>query len=580
MENSLAQILNENSKRILVEETALLQEIEKIPGLQANLIAPLHSALSHIDELFLLVIVGEVKSGKSSFINALFGKKICKEGVTPVTDKINVLCYGENDQIREVSPFLLEHNYPFELLKNLHVIDTPGTNSLVREHQEITEKFIPHSDLVIFLTSIDRPFTESERRLLEFIKDEWGKKIIFVLNKIDIKESQEVEEVLQYIRSNCQSLLNFDPLIFCVSAKSAYEGKTKDNQELLQKSQFQPLEQYLFQTLSQEERIKLKFSGPLFIANKALDGHAKNLQKLLDMSNLDIEVIHEMTQIVQYEERIIRQNYQNDISTTHSRSAALRDWGTEFLENQLNITSISCFWQKAGRPNEESLKMWQQLLTELQARIWEKLGHSVEAIRTQIVKVITSKFHNAECSQSSDISQSIVTPENHKMQFNQAVQTLRGLVEPGTILLPLELLAKQHRQQGFAGIAGGLGVFLIGLLLGGMANSILLQWLAIIGLAGGAFWAWQQKQHAIRKWNHLSTEKIKQIQNALTESAVKYIEAILPKFQEIISTRQNFILAEQTKLADQKKALEIYRAKISALDTKIKQMGSKPNATT
>ena len=51
--------------------------------------------LNHIEELFLLVVVGEVKSGKSSFINALFGEKICKEGVTPVTDKINIIKFGE-----------------------------------------------------------------------------------------------------------------------------------------------------------------------------------------------------------------------------------------------------------------------------------------------------------------------------------------------------------------------------------------------------------------------------------------------------------------------------------------------------
>lgn len=570
MENSLSQILTDSNKNIIAEETALLQEIEKISGLQANLTAQLHDALAHIEELFLLVIVGEVKSGKSSFINALFGKKICKEGVTPVTDKINVLCYGANDQVREVTPFLLEHNYPFELLKNLHVIDTPGTNSLVREHQEITEKFIPRSDLVIFLTSIDRPFTESERRLLEFIKDEWGKKVIFVLNKIDIKESHEVSEVLEYIRVNCKDLLNFEPLIFCVSAKMAYDGKTKDSPELLEQSKFPEMEKYLFQTLSHEERLKLKLSGPLFIANKALDGHAKNLQKRREMLNLDQEVISEMNRILQYEERIARQNYQSELTMTKSRGAELQNWGHEFLEAQLGLQQMAIFWQKTALPSEGSLKMWQQLLGEIQVRTWDKLGHSIELMRTQLLNIIKSKFQHTECSKTNDLEQTIITPEAHKAQSIQVAQSLRNQSDLTVMLQPLHILANQHRHQGLVGIGAGVGMLLLGLLIGGWSESILLQWLAIFGLAGGLGWAWQQKQKAIRQWTFIANDKMEKIQTLLSESAAHYIEAALPKFQQLMANRQNLLQTAQDKLTEDTKILEEYRARLAALDAKIK----------
>ena len=74
---------------------------------------------------------------------------------------------------------------PVELLRDLHIVDTPGTNAIDREHERLTIDFVPRADLVLFVTSADRPFTETERVFLETIRD-WGKKIVIVVNKVDI----------------------------------------------------------------------------------------------------------------------------------------------------------------------------------------------------------------------------------------------------------------------------------------------------------------------------------------------------------------------------------------------------------
>ena len=74
------------------------------------------------------------------------------------------------------------------LLRDIHIVDTPGTNAIMREHERITAEFVPRSDLVLFVTSADRPFTETERAFLEQIRG-WGKKVVVVINKIDILES-------------------------------------------------------------------------------------------------------------------------------------------------------------------------------------------------------------------------------------------------------------------------------------------------------------------------------------------------------------------------------------------------------
>jgi GTPase Era involved in 16S rRNA processing len=133
------------------------------------------------------VVVGEFNAGKSAFINALVGERILGEGVTPTTSGIHLLRYG--DQIsNELSPAAIRVvTAPLDLLRDVHIVDTPGTNAIVREHERLTNDFVPRSDLVLFITSSDRPFTETERQFLETIRN-WGKKIVLILNEVDIFE--------------------------------------------------------------------------------------------------------------------------------------------------------------------------------------------------------------------------------------------------------------------------------------------------------------------------------------------------------------------------------------------------------
>jgi predicted GTPase len=123
--------------------------------------AALAASILQLEELFLLVIVGEFNAGKSAFINALIGQRVLPEGVTPTTDRINVLQYGDTVGAHTDRRGLHVVTAPIPLLRDLHIVDTPGTNAIQREHERLTTDFVPRSDLVLFLTSADRPFTES-----------------------------------------------------------------------------------------------------------------------------------------------------------------------------------------------------------------------------------------------------------------------------------------------------------------------------------------------------------------------------------------------------------------------------------
>ena len=149
-------------------------------------------SIRQLDELFLLVVVGEFNAGKSAFINALLGQRVLEEGVTPTTTP-HPRCSSTGPSVAHAVADAASVDVitaPVELLRDIHIVDTPGTNAILREHEAITREFVPRSDLVLFVTSADRPFTESERAFLEAIRD-WGKKIVVVINKIDILETAE-----------------------------------------------------------------------------------------------------------------------------------------------------------------------------------------------------------------------------------------------------------------------------------------------------------------------------------------------------------------------------------------------------
>ena len=204
--------------------------------------------LATLEDLFTVVIVGEFNAGKSSLINALFGMKLRVEGPIPVDDRISLLRYGDTQSQKQISDFVLEQFYPVEFLRNITLVDTPGTNSIVARHQEITEDYIPRADLVLFVTSIDRPLSESERKFLEYIR-EWGKKVVFVLNKVDTKEEAEITQVLDYLKANIRGIFGFDPVIYPVSAKT--------------RQGFDALENYIFKVLSEKERVRIKLQAPI-----------------------------------------------------------------------------------------------------------------------------------------------------------------------------------------------------------------------------------------------------------------------------------------------------------------------------
>src|SRR5919202_841211 len=264
---ALADLARERDQALLADERAALGALrEALVAAEATAddLTVLRQAEADLDTLFLLVVIGEFNAGKSAFINALLGEPVLEEGVTPTTAAITLVRYGDVPAERRQDG-VVERDYPDPLLRTLAIVDTPGTNAVLREHEALTDRFVPRADLVLFVTSADRPFSESERAFMERIRN-WGKKLVLVLNKADLLAGpDEVAAQVAFVREQARRLLGLEPEVFPVSARQALAAKLQGTGNA---DQWQRLEGYLRETLDDRERLRLKLASPLGVADR------------------------------------------------------------------------------------------------------------------------------------------------------------------------------------------------------------------------------------------------------------------------------------------------------------------------
>jgi small GTP-binding protein len=332
--------IRDHEREILL---ALIEAVEPL-GPESADVSALRQAEADLEELFLLVVVGEFNAGKSAFINALLGEEVLPEGVTPTTASINLLRYGAQVSESQTADFVTERTYPAPFLRDISIVDTPGTNAIIRQHEALTRTFVPRSDLVLFITSADRPFTESERSFMEAIR-EWGKKIVLVLNKVDLLASQEeLDRVLHFIEEHSVALLGHKPEIFPVSARLAKKARASDSfserDALLRASRFDELEKFIFGTLDEAGRVRLKLLTPLGIAGRVADKYKQVADNRLAVLAEDFRTVENIEAQLRVYEADMQREFGGRISQIENIVYELRERGEAFFEDTVKASRI------------------------------------------------------------------------------------------------------------------------------------------------------------------------------------------------------------------------------------------------
>jgi small GTP-binding protein len=338
----LAPVLDSRQQALLAEERRLLGELQVVLArldLPAADQEALARSVAQLDELFLLVVVGEFNAGKSAFINALLGERILEEGVTPTTTRVGLLRHGPAGDREPLGAGVDVRTAPVDVLRGMTIVDTPGTNAVAREHEALTRDFVPRSDLVLFVSSADRPFTESERAFLQAIR-EWGKKVVVVVNKIDILGSErEVAEVVSFVANSARALLGFSPEVFPVSARLAQRAKAGEAAALAP-SRFEALERYIAKTLDAGERFRLKLQNPLGVARNVLDRQLAITEERLELLRDDVVTVDDIDrQLALYKEDLTR-DFRFRLSDVEKVLLEFERRGLDFFDSTLRLGRV------------------------------------------------------------------------------------------------------------------------------------------------------------------------------------------------------------------------------------------------
>ncbi|MCJ7707775.1 MAG: dynamin family protein [Anaerolineales bacterium] len=340
-------VLTDQQARLLREEKEALAEIRlaladlEVPG---DALAALQKAILQLDELFLLVVVGEFNAGKSALVNALLGERVLPEGATPTTSRVTLVNWGEHAGEQVVDESFAIYTYPLPLLKELNIVDTPGTNAVIRRHERLTDEFVPRSDLVIFATSADRPMTESERQFLERILA-WGKKVIFVLNKVDILEDEAaLQDVKSFVLKHATNMLGDPPELFPVSARLAQRAwddpDPEQRRRLREASRLDDLERYISATLDDATRLALKFNNPLGVADNLIAQAQATVQKEAEAVREDGQTVASLEAVITAYERELHSELPPRLAEVENILHRLEQRGLDFFDTTLRLTKI------------------------------------------------------------------------------------------------------------------------------------------------------------------------------------------------------------------------------------------------
>ncbi len=292
-------VLTRTQSELVAAERKLVLEVRDALGRADGPAADVErmaGVLTEMDELFLLVIVGEYNTGKSTFINALLGDEVFEMGDLPTTRTISILRFGEAGTPEKIGEHTRVFRYPLDFLRELEIVDTPGTNSIDRMEEEITRGFVPRADLILFVTSLLQPLTASELDFLGHIRD-WGKKVIFIVNGADRRNTvEQLGRVREYLEREVRSRLGQQsPTIYMVSALEALRAKTAEPPQAMSTldphNQYPELERYIVETLRETDRIRLKLLSPLGVVRHVVTTNLASLDGRLEVVHEDGRVL-------------------------------------------------------------------------------------------------------------------------------------------------------------------------------------------------------------------------------------------------------------------------------------------------
>lgn len=483
-----------------------------------------------IEEPFMFVIVGEVKAGKSSFINALLGDpNLCAVAPSPMTDTIQQIMYGEISKTEEISPYLKRVYQPNEILRDIAIVDTPGTNTIIHHHQEITERFIPGADLIIFVFESKNPYRQSAWDFFDFMHTEWHKKIVFVLQQKDLMDSPDLEINIKGVKDLALKKGIQDPVIFAVSAKEELQGMTAQ-------SGFEALKKFILEHVTGGKAQKHK----LISLSDTTQNIIAKLQSGLDIRKLQLDADLAFREEIKWAltDHAQRAKHQSDILVENLMSAYDRVADKYESELSSGLSFFPVLRRSLGAifSKTQSLKSWFEDFTRrlqddfgtgMQDKINDRVLDLAESIQ-QMAHTIDLQIRNSKTILANDheiFSEIAQRRQNVLKELREAFEQFLSKTENFTTkgLIDTETNVGTN-------VAAGSGVAVVGIILAavtqGMVFDITGGVLTALGFVVAGVTLGLQRGKVLRQYRSEMEKGRRRLEQELKLELYRYIESI------------------------------------------------------
>jgi GTPase SAR1 family protein len=501
----------------------------------------------------LFVVVGEVKAGKSSLLNAVFGQEFCKVDVLPATDRIYVFKYGETEHDVAVSEDLTERYRPIPFLKNFNIVDTPGTNTIVATHHEITTSYVPLADLIVFVFSVANPWAASAWEFLRLLGNRWKKNIVFVLQQADLRSPEEVDVIVKHLNQTILQILGSSRPIFAVAAKKALQAKLKSNppeEKLWQESNFAALEKWISETVTQSEQRGGKLRSTAQTAQVVANSIQVRLQSSVDLLKSDQEKLGTIRRSLEARKGQTLRQVGGFIREMEMAYDNCRERGEKLLEERLTLMQTFKMIFSGGRWEKD---FQDQVERDVRTKVQEQIEHALGLLESDLRGIW------------QDLQERVQVQFDTKRQVRAALPGF--LSQRGIILQKLQLTLleqtsdakiKEQLQSWFgetarwlrvpAGVAAAGGVFTI---IAALAHAAILDvtgTVAGLAAAAGTVYAVLRRRHILREYRQRMNEKRAQLSEAVETQLRNAITAFYHEVGATFDPLESFCLAEAHRI--------------------------------
>lgn len=532
----------------------LLHRVQKLAAVLNNtkLQDTVEGLRKNINEPFLFVVVGEVKAGKSSFVNALLEAEVCATDIEPCTDSIQQIVYSENRFVSQVEPNLRKVGLPIDILRDISIVDTPGTNTMIAEHQLITEKYIPNSDLTFFVLFAKNPYQKSAWDFLDFVSAEWRKKVVFILQQADLLKAADLATNIERVREYANQKQIKAPVIFATSTEHELAGDQGS-------SGFDSVRAYIKTMIASGEGYKIKLRSVSSTTQKIIDSLSGDIQALQTQLEVDRKAVTGIQQKIAASRNRSRYEVENLADRLVGRYDSISARIKRDFRQSLSVFTVIRRSFVGIFNKEASMQAW---IDEFQDRCQRDLKSSLEEVSTegaqhfvdgirQLLDGVTQDLNNAQASYVPNNSISVKVLERRQDVIESVKCKVHRLFTDAGLIDSLSANADNMAAE----IVGGAFATVAGIILHIVQFTVAEAILDAIGIAFAGVGvivfavgvAWQRNQIIQRFERALDNEKDR-FKQEVTERLDQKLNLIYEEVERIFVQFYDYVDREEREI--------------------------------